>query len=220
MEKETVYSDIPEDMALMWFDKGAERLHLVDLDGAVQGEPINRETIKRITHKIPIPIQLGGGIRNMTTIEAYFDLGISQVILGTVAHKEPEFVLDACNSFPGKIVLAIDSKKDRIAVEGWTEETAITPIDLALRFDEMGIASIIYTDIHRDGMSTGPNVEGTEALAKAVRTPVIASGGIYDISDVAKILPLSGSGVIGMITGRALYQGTLDLAEAIKLTKK
>jgi phosphoribosylformimino-5-aminoimidazole carboxamide ribotide isomerase len=219
MEKETVYSEIPEEMALRWFEQGAERLHLVDLDGAVRGKPINRKTIRNITHKVPIPIQLGGGIRNMATVEAYLDLGVSQVILGTVAHKEPDFVLDACSRFPGKVILAIDAKKDKVSVEGWTEETVISPIEMALRFDNRGISSIIYTDIHRDGMSAGPNVEATEVLAKAVQTPVIASGGIYDIHDVAKILPLSRSGVIGVITGRALYQGTLDLAEAIRLSR-
>ena len=155
----------------------------------------------------------------MVTLEAYFDLGLEYLILGTVAHKDPEFVKKACDRFPGKIILGLDVKKDRVAVEGWTEETDLTPLDLAKRFEGFGISAINYTDIHRDGMRTGPNVEGTRELAKAVDIPVIASGGISGISDVLDILPLAKDGVIGMITGRALYDGSLDLKEAIKTAK-
>lgn len=219
MSEETVYSEFPEEMAVKWSEQGAERLHLVDLDGAVEGRATNKEVIRRVVNAIPIPIQLGGGIRDMETIESYLDLGIHEIILGTVAYKNPEFVTLACKKFPGRIILGIDAKKDHIAVEGWTEETDMAPAEMAKRHEEIGISAIIYTDIQRDGMSTGPNVEATKALAKAVKTPVIASGGISGIDDIGKILTLSEYGVIGMITGQALYKGTLDLAEAIKLTK-
>ena len=220
MSKETVYSDVHEEMAVRWFERGAERLHLVDLDGAIQGEPINRQVIRNIVKAVPIPVQLGGGIRNMKIIEDYLDLGIYQIILGTVAYKNPEFVTLACKKFPGKIILAIDAKKDHVSVEGWTEETDMSPIEMAVRYEREGISTIIYTDIHRDGMSTGPNVKATKNLAQAVDIPIIASGGISDIEDVARILAISEYGVIGMITGRALYRGTLDLTEAIRLTKQ
>jgi phosphoribosylformimino-5-aminoimidazole carboxamide ribotide isomerase len=218
MSKETVYSEVPEEMAVQWHEKGAERLHLVDLDGAIEGKAVNKGVISGIAAAIPIPVQLGGGIRDMETIETYLKLGINQVILGTVAYKNPEFLAQACKEFAGRIILGIDARKDRVAVEGWTEETDMTVGEMAKGFENIGISAIIYTDIHRDGMSTGPNVETTKALAQTVETPVIASGGISGIDDVAKILSLEAHGVIGMITGRALYNGTLDLVDAIKLT--
>jgi phosphoribosylformimino-5-aminoimidazole carboxamide ribotide isomerase len=219
MAEETVFSDVPEEMAVKWHEQGAERLHLVDLDGAIQGRPVNNAVIKRIIRAVPVPVELGGGIRDMATLQAYLDLGLHFVILGTVAHKDPEFVRQACDRFPGKIILGIDAREDRVAVEGWTEEVDLTPVGLAKSFENTGISEIIYTDIQRDGMRTGPNVEATRALARAVDIPVIASGGISGISDVSKILTLSNGGVTGMITGRALYDGSLDLAEAIRLTK-
>ena len=217
MNDETVFSDVPEEMALKWFDQGAERLHVVDLDGAAQGEAVNREVIKRIVSAIPIPVELGGGVRDMSTLEAYFELGLRYVILGTVVFKDPEFVRRAYDRFPGQIILGIDARKDCVAVEGWTEEVNATPVELAKRFEDTGVAAIIYTDIYRDGMRTGPNIEATRTLAKSVKTPVIASGGISGISDVLAVSNLSDDGVIGMITGRALYDGSLDLAEAIKV---
>jgi len=220
MSKETVYSQVPQEMAIKWYEKGAERLHIVDLDGAVKGKPVNSEVIRSIVHAIPIPIQLGGGIRDMETIQTYLDLGIHQIILGTVAYKDPEFVSLACQRFPDKIIIGIDAKKGQVAVEGWTEETDMTPEELAKKYEEMGISAIVYTDIQRDGMSTGPNVQATKDLAKAINIPVIASGGISEIGDVKKILPLSKYGVMGMITGKALYEGALDLTEAIELIKK
>lgn len=215
MTDETVFSEVPEEMAVKWFEQGAERLHIIDLDGAVQGRPVNNLTIKRIVNAIPIPIQLGGGVRDMDVLEAYYNIGIHYMILGTVAYKDPEFVMQACDRFPGRIILGIDAKKDRVAVEGWTEEIDSSPVELAKKFEATGVTSIIYTDIHRDGMRTGPNVDATRALARAVEIPVIASGGISGISDVLEILTLSEDGVVGMITGRALYDGSLDLAEAI-----
>ncbi len=216
MSDETIFSDRPEEMAKKWFNCGAERLHLVDLDGAVSGKPINRETISRIVESVPIPVELGGGVRDMETLRAYFELGLQYVILGTVAHKDPNFVKKACHLYPGQIILGIDARNDRIAVEGWTEEINLTPAALAEQFENDGLAAIIYTDINGDGMRTGCNVEATGALAKTTRIPVIASGGISEMDDVLRILPLAADGVMGLITGRALYDGSLDLTTAIK----
>ena len=219
MDDETVFSDFPEAMALKWFEQGAERLHVVDLDGAFQGSPVNKDVIKKIVNAIPVPVQLGGGVRDMTALKAYFDLGIHYVILGTAALKDPAFVLQACDNFPGRIILGIDARDDHVAVEGWAEEISLTPQELAGRFENTGLSAIIYTDIHRDGMRTGTNIKATRALARAVNVSVIASGGIAGIADVKNILPLSEDGVIGMITGRALYDGSLDLAEAVRVSK-
>lgn len=216
MSDETIFSDKPEEMAKKWFECGAERLHLVDLDGAVSGQPVNRKTISRIVEAIPIPVELGGGVRDMATLGAYFDLGLQYVILGTVAYKNPDFVKEACRLYPGRIILGIDARNNRIAVEGWTEEINLTPETLAKRFENDGLAAIIYTDINRDGMRTGCNVEATGALAGTTNIPVIASGGISKMDDVLKILPLEATGVMGLIIGRALYDGSLDLAAAIK----
>jgi phosphoribosylformimino-5-aminoimidazole carboxamide ribotide isomerase len=220
MTDETIYSEFPEDVALRWFNEGAERIHLVDLDGAVKGKPVNRDAIRKIVNAVPVPIQLGGGIRDIMTIQSYLDLGIAQVILGTIAYKAPDLVVKACEEFPGKIILGIDANKGRIAVEGWVEKTDITPAEMVRKFESIGIYSIIYTDIQRDGMSSGPNIEATRALAETTAVPVIASGGISGIDDVARLLSLSQYGVTGMITGKALYEGKIDLAEAIKIAKK
>lgn len=219
MTEETVFSKVPEKMAVKWFELGAERLHIVDLDGAARGRPVNSKIIERIVHAVPIPIELGGGVRDMDSLEAYLDSGITYVILGTVAYKDPEFVLKACATHPGRIILGIDARNETVAVEGWTEEIDSNPVELARKFEASGVDSIIYTDIHRDGMRTGPNVDSTRALARALKIPVIASGGISGIQDVIKILGLADDGVIGMITGRALYDGSLDLSEAIEACK-
>ena len=216
MSDETIFSDKPEEMAKKWFECGAKRLHLVDLDGAVSGRPVNRKTIRRIVEAIPIPVELGGGVRDMATLRAYFDLGLQYVILGTVAHKNPDFVKEACRLYPDQIILGIDARNNRIAVEGWTEEINLTPEALAKRFENDGLAAIIYTDINRDGMRTGCNVDATGALAGTTNIPVIASGGISQMDDVSRILPLATDGVMGLITGRALYDGSLDLTAAIK----
>ncbi len=219
MSDETIFSNAPEDMAVKWFEQGAKRLHLVDLDGAFQGKPINKTAIEKIIRAVPVPIQLGGGIRDMDTIKSYFDLGLHYLILGTVAHKDPKLVEEACDKFPGQILLGIDAKDDRVALEGWTEEIVLTPVELAKRFEGVSITAVIYTDIHRDGMKTGPNVDATRALATAIQIPVIASGGISTISDVFEVSTLSENGVMGMITGRALYDGSLDLVEAIRVVE-
>jgi phosphoribosylformimino-5-aminoimidazole carboxamide ribotide isomerase len=220
MSDETIFSNAPEDMAVRWFEQGAKRLHLVDLDGAFQGKPVNKTAIEKIIRAVPIPIQLGGGIRDMDTIKAYIDLGLHYLILGTSAHKNPEFVEGACDKFPGQILLGIDAKDNRVALEGWTEEIVLTPVELAKRFEGVSITGVIYTDIHRDGMKTGPNVDATRALATAIQIPVIASGGISTISDVFEVSTLSENGVMGMITGRALYDGSLNLVEAIRVAEE
>lgn len=217
LTRETVYSDDPAAMARQWTDSGAQRLHLVDLDGAVQGGPVNREVVQGIVETTAVPIQLGGGIRDMTAVESYLRMGVAQVILGTSAIQDPDFLEAACRAFPGRIILGLDARGERVAVRGWTEEVSTTPVDLARRCESLNLFAIIYTDIHRDGMSTGPNLEATRTLARSVRTPVIASGGISGPQDVAAVARLESSGVIGMITGRALYQGTLDLSEAIRI---
>ncbi len=219
MSEETIFSRIPEAMAEKWFENGAERLHIVDLDGAIKGRPVNRDVIKRIVTAVPIPVELGGGIRDMTTCEAYLEIGLQYVILGTVAYKDPEFVYQACSAFPGRIILGIDARDGRVALEGWTEVVDLTPVTMAGQFEEADISAIIYTDIRRDGMRTGANVEATRELAGATKIPVIASGGISGISDVEDLVALSECGVIGMIAGRALYDGSLDLAEAIKVCR-
>ena len=219
MSKETVYSDSPLDMASHWVECGAERLHLVDLDGAVEGRPVNRDLVKEIVGSVPVPVELGGGIREMKTVDAYLSAGVRWVILGTVAYKDPDFVASACERFPGQVILGIDARDNRVAIEGWREETSMTASEMAKEFESTSLAAIIYTDIHRDGMSTGPNVEATRGLARSVSVGVIASGGISGLQDVLSLLPLSKDGVIGMITGRALYEGTLDLRQAVELAK-
>jgi phosphoribosylformimino-5-aminoimidazole carboxamide ribotide isomerase len=219
MSEETLYSESPARTAMTWYEQGARRLHLVDLDGAVGGKPANSHAIRQVIESVPIPIELGGGIRNMETLEAYFELGVTWAVLGTVAIKDPSFVEKACAAFPGRIILAVDAVKNSVAVEGWTESTGMRATDLARRFQGKGIAAIIYTDIERDGMSTGPNLIATEDFARSLETPVIASGGISGIEDVKKIAALAHAGVMGMITGRALYEGTLDLKEALRVAE-
>jgi phosphoribosylformimino-5-aminoimidazole carboxamide ribotide isomerase len=220
MSEETVYSDDPVQMAGTWYSKGAERIHLVDLDGAVEGKRVNGEVIRNIARSVPVPVELGGGIRNLASIEFYLEAGVEWVILGTVACKNPEMVEEACRRFPGHVMLAIDARAGRVAVEGWTEDTERSAIEVARPFDGRGIAAVIYTDIQRDGMSVGPNLRATGEMAKALKTPVIASGGISGLEDIRKVMTLSGQGVMGVITGRALYEGTLDLGEAIRMSKE
>jgi len=220
MSRETVYSESPGETARVWFEQGAERLHLVDLNGAVEGAPVNRDAIREILKSVPIPVQLGGGIRNMAALEAYFSLGVQWVILGTAAIKDPAFVERACDAFPGRIILAVDAKNNLVEVEGWTESTGLSASALARRYEKMAISAIVYTDIDRDGMSVGPNVSATGEFAKQVHLPVIASGGISGIEDVIRIVPLAKYGVVGMITGRALYEGNLSLREALKVANK
>ena len=220
MSEETVDSEDPVQMAVTWCAKGAGRVHLVDLDGAVGGKRVNAEVIRTIARSVPVPVELGGGIRSLASIEFYLEAGVEWVILGTVACKDPSLVEEACRRFPGRVMLAIDARGGRVAVEGWTEETDRSAIDVARPFDGQGIAAVIYTDIQRDGMSLGPDLRATGELANALQTPVIASGGISGLDDIREVMTLSGRGVVGVITGRALYEGSLDLEEAIRVSRE
>ncbi len=219
MEKDTVFCDDPASQAREWAAQGAELLHIVDLDGAFAGVPKNRAAIKSIVEAITIPTQLGGGIRDIATIEAYLSLGIGRVILGTAAQRNPELVDEACRLFPSRIVVGIDAKNGMVAVQGWAEVTDVRAVDLARRFEECGVAAIIYTDISRDGMMAGPNIEATKSLAEAISIPVIASGGVSSLKDIENLMAVESAGITGAITGRAIYSGAINLAEAIALTR-
>jgi phosphoribosylformimino-5-aminoimidazole carboxamide ribotide isomerase len=220
MEKDTVFSDHPAEQARKWQAQGAELLHLVDLDGAFAGVPKNRAAIEEIVREITIPAQLGGGIRDLATIEAYLALGLSRVIIGTAAQRNPALVEEACREFPGRIVVGIDAKGGMVAVQGWAEVTGVTAVELAKRFEGFGVAAIIYTDIARDGMMQGPNLEATRQLAEAISIPVIASGGVSSLRDIENLLAIESSGVTGVITGKAIYTGALDLRAAVELTRR
>ena len=220
MNKETIFSDNPEEMALQWERKGARVLHIVDLDGAVYGRPINKKVIKKIIDTVSIPIELGGGIRDLDTIDEYIDMGINNIIIGTIAYKNPHLVEEACNKYPGHIIVSIDARDNYVSVEGWTEPTNMNAIDLAKKFEDMGIAALIYTDIKRDGMGSGPNIHEIQRLTKDIRVGVIAAGGIASIKDIQDLLPLEDYGLCGIITGRALYNGSIQLEEAVAMTNK
>lgn len=220
MEKETVFSDNPAAQSRKWERQGAERLHIVDLDGAFAGVPRNRAAIEAIVNSVSIPIQVGGGIRDMETIKAYIDMGVNWVILGTAAQKKPELVQMACNKFPGRIIVGIDAKNGMVAVNGWAEVTNERAIDLARKFVGYGVSAIIYTDIVRDGMLSGPNIDATRDLAIGIDAPVFASGGVSNLSDIDALMVLEPSGVAGVITGRAVYTGAIKLAEAVALTRR
>jgi len=219
MERDTVFNDHPGAQARAWQEQGAELLHIVDLDGAFAGEPKNRAAIEEIVNSISIPSQLGGGIRDLATVEAYLSLGIGRVIIGTAAQRNPEFVKEACAKFPGRIVVGIDAKNGMVAVQGWAELTGVTAVELARKFEGFGVAAIIYTDISRDGMMQGPNIEATRQLAEAISIPVIASGGLSSLKDIENLMAIESSGVTGVITGKAIYSGAIDLSEAIKISK-
>jgi len=217
MASATVYSEDPAAAAKRWQAEGAEWLHVVDLDGAMAREPRNREVVARILRAVDIPVQVGGGVRTVETLAAYLDLGVQRVVLGTAALKDPQFLAQACERFPGRVVLGIDSRHDRVAVEGWDQTSAVGPVELARKFETLALAAIVYTDIQRDGMQTGPNIEATQQLARAVGLPVIASGGVGHLEDIAALRRLEPDGVIGVIVGRALYAGSIRLAEAVAL---
>ena len=219
MDRETVFSDDPAAMALRWQSMGAELIHLVDLNGAVDKKPRNLATIEAILSAVRVPLQLGGGIRDMATIETYIRKGVSRIVIGTEAIRNPDLVIKAARAFPECIVVGIDARDGYVAIEGWTETTGTTAVDLARRFEDIGIAAINFTDIYRDGMQTGPNLEATRQLAEAVSIPVVASGGVSTLDDIKNLLPLTSAGVQGVITGKALYSGSLDLKEAIELAR-
>jgi len=218
MHRETVYSLDPAETALKWRALGARRLHIVDLDGAVGGKPHNREAIRRIRAAVDMHIELGGGIRDLDTITAYLDDGIDSVILGTAAIKDPALRHEACERYPGRIIIGIDARDGMVSVQGWTETTATSAVDFARELDPAAVSAIIFTDISRDGMLTGPNIESTVALARSVSIPVIASGGISSLDDIRRLQEVESCGIMGAITGRALYTGDLDLAECIAIT--
>ncbi len=219
MDKDTVYSDDPAAQALLWQEQGGEYLHIVDLDGAFAGVPKNQAAIEAIVAAIEIPSELGGGIRDMETIEAYLDLGINRVILGTVAKENPTLVKEACRKFPGQIVVGIDAKDGLVAVRGWADLTEKKATEMAKEMEDFGVEAIIYTDIARDGMMQGPNIEATKALAESITIPVIASGGLSTLDDIRRLVEIEASGVTGVITGKAIYSGAIDLREAVALTK-
>jgi phosphoribosylformimino-5-aminoimidazole carboxamide ribotide isomerase len=219
MSTATVYSDDPATTAKRWELEGAQWLHVVDLDGAFAKQPRNREAIGSIVQSVDIPVQVGGGVRTLETLSTYFELGVQRVVLGTAAHKDPELLVQACGEFPGKVVLGIDSRKGRVAVEGWSQTTEIEAKELATKFEKLPLAAIVYTDISRDGMGSGPNIEATRRLALAVNIPVIASGGVGSLEHIQALLPLEQDGVVGVIVGRALYTENVDLADAIVLAK-
>ncbi len=219
MDRETVFGDDPSAMARQWQSQGASLIHLVDLDGAVSKTPRNRDVVASIVAAVDVPLQLGGGIRDMATIEMYFAIGIRRIVIGTEAIRHPELVRDAGRRFPGRIVVGIDARRGLVAIEGWTETTQTTAIDLARRFEDCGVAAINFTDIHRDGMQTGPNIEATGQLAEAVSIPVVASGGVSSLDDIRNLKPLEALGVEGVITGRALYSGALNLKAALAVAR-
>lgn len=222
MEDSTVFSDDPVSMAGIWQAKGARRLHLVDLNGAFAGTPVNSEIVTAIARKYPdLPLQIGGGIRDLSSVEFYLNAGVSWVIIGTQAVKDPAFVKQACDAFPGKIIVGLDAYDGLVATEGWASVSEVTAIELADKFGDFGVAAIVYTDIARDGMMKGVNVQATKELAEESNIPIIASGGVSKLADLAALKEVceteTGAGIMGAITGRAIYEGSLDLALAQQL---
>ena len=216
MEESTIFSENPGEVAKQWTDLGARRLHLVDLNGAFAGKPVNEAAIKSIVKEVngEIPIQLGGGIRNLDTVEKYLNNGVDSIIIGTAAVKNPGFLHEACYAFPGQIIVGLDAKEGEVAIDGWAKLTGHNVIELAKKFEGYGVEAIIYTDIGRDGMLNGLNIEATEKLAEALTIPVIASGGVTNLEDIKNLCSIAYSGVSGAITGRAIYEGTLDFKAA------
>ncbi len=219
MDDATDYGDDPARMAVHWQSLGATRLHVVDLDGAFAGKPENRNAIRGICARLSIPVQLGGGLRDLETIEDTLGLGVGRVILGSAAVSNPKLVTDACAAFPGQICVGIDAKDGMVAVHGWDDVTDTAAVDLARRFEDAGVITIIYTDISRDGMLTGPNIDETLKLVRSISIPVIVSGGIAQLEDVKACARYADKGICGAITGRAIYEGTLDFAKAMELLK-
>jgi phosphoribosylformimino-5-aminoimidazole carboxamide ribotide isomerase len=219
MDKATVYSEDPATTAKHWEGQGAELLHVVDLNGAFAGVPKNLDAIKAIRSAVTMPVEVGGGIRDMATIRKLVSIGIDRIILGTAAIQNPSFVQAACAVFPGRIIVGIDARDGLVAIKGWAEVTKVHAIDLAKRMQEYGVIAVIYTDIKRDGMLTGPNIEATKALAEALRIPVIASGGVHTMKDIENLMAVRCNGVTGVITGKAIYSGSLNLREAIQYVR-
>ncbi len=217
MDQATVFNEDPPAQARAFADAGAQWLHVVDLDGAFSGRPENAAAVEAIVAALDIPVQLGGGVRDFATIERWLAAGIARVILGTAAAREPALVKEACARWPGRIAIGIDARDGQVAVEGWAETSDLGAADLALRFEDAGAAAIIHTDIARDGAMAGMNVEATAALAARLTTPVIASGGVASLDDLCAVKAAAGSGIVGVIAGRALYDGQIDLTRALAL---
>lgn len=218
MEDDTVFSDDPVSVAARWVEAGARRLHIVDLDGAFAGKPMNAAVIRKITEAFPdLPVQVGGGIRDEETIDAYLEAGVQYVIIGTQAVSAPHFVGDVCAEYPGHIIVGLDAKDGKVAIDGWSKLSHHDVIDMAQHFERDGVEAIIYTDISRDGMMKGVNVEATQRLAQAISIPVVASGGVTNLDDIRGLKKVADDGIMGVILGRALYEGTIDLAEAQQL---
>ena len=219
MDESTIFSENPAEMSKQWVDQGARRLHLVDLDGAFAGKPVNDNAIKSIVSELGgvIPIQLGGGIRNLETVESFLNSGVDSIIIGTAAVTHPEFLKEACLLFPGQIIVGLDAKDGDVAINGWAELTGQNVIDLAKKFEEYGAESIIYTDIGRDGMLGGVNIGATVKLSESLIIPVVASGGVSNLNDIEDLCEVSNTGIRGVITGRAIYEGTLDFRAAQEL---
>ena len=220
MAQATVYADDPVGVARRWQAAGAERLHVVDLDAAVSGAGVNTDAVARICRALDIPVQLGGGLRSLAAIERVFSLGVQRAILGTVAYRQPEVVAEACERFPGRITVGIDARDGKGAVQGWTQATGLAATELAEQCQARGVGEIVYTDIARDGTGQGVNIEATRTLARALEIPVIASGGVASLRDVELLLAGEADGIRGLIIGRALYTGAVDLAEAIRLGRR
>ncbi|WP_373087674.1 1-(5-phosphoribosyl)-5-[(5-phosphoribosylamino)methylideneamino]imidazole-4-carboxamide isomerase [Sneathiella sp.] len=219
MAAATVFNTNPADQARSFREAGFNRLHLVDLNGAFAGKPVNAAAVEGILAATDVPVQLGGGIRDLATIEAWLGKGLSRVILGTIALRNPALVIEACKIFPGQIAVGIDARGGLVAIEGWAETSETTALDLARKFEDVGVEAIIYTDIDRDGALQGVNVEATRALAAAISIPVIASGGVASIADIEQLMAVEASGIEGVIIGRALYDGRIDPAAAMKLVR-
>ena len=220
MKDTTIFADDPVAAARRWVQAGAQRLHIVDLDGAVAGEPVNADLVHRIVEEFPeLPIQIGGGIRDEDTVEAYLNAGVQYVILGTKAVNEPHFVSDLCVEFPRHIIVGLDAREGKLAVEGWSKLSKHDLVDLAQHFENDGVEAILYTDISRDGMLSGINVEATKELAESIRIPVIAAGGLTSLDDLKAVCEIGDSGVVGVVAGRAIYEGTLDFSQGLNLVR-
>ena len=219
MDRESVYSEDPVGMAAHWESKGAKRLHVVDLNGAVTGRPVHQSLVAEIVRAVRIPVEIGGGIRDLETIENYLSFGAAWVILGTIAFQNRELVREACRRFPGKIILAIDAKKGEVAIQGWYEIVSLKATDLSKALEGAGLSSIIFTDVERDGTGAGLNWEMTRSLARATSIPVIASGGVSRMEEIERLKELESEGIIGMIIGRALYTGQIDLERALQIAE-
>lgn len=219
MEKTTHYSDHPVKVVEKWIDSGADLIHIIDLDGAFAREVKNSDSIKNILEETGVPVQVGGGIRDLDTIKMYFELGVERIIIGSEAVYNPELVKDASTLYPDKIMVSLGARNGMVAVEGWSKTSKTKAVDLAKEFEHCGVAAVIFTDIHRDGTRSGPNCEEIATIADTVSIPVIASGGVSNIIDVKNLLEIESKGVSGVIIGRALYEGSLDLKEAIRISK-